>query len=84
MKIPKLFHRIWLGDRQIPAEHQEFAKTWERLHPEWEMVLWTESTLPAFSESNRWAYDNIHSYASLRFCGNSETCVHRYGFQVST
>jgi mannosyltransferase OCH1-like enzyme len=46
LSIPRLLHRIWLGTRPLSAEHLHFAETWRRLHPGWEMILWTEKNLP--------------------------------------
>lgn len=43
--IPRIFHRIWFGNAPMPREFEEYAKTWERLHPDWEMRLWTEDNL---------------------------------------
>src|SRR4051812_34010104 len=30
----------------MPPEHVEWSRTWGDLHPEWEIRLWTEETLP--------------------------------------
>lgn len=39
--IPKVFHRIWLGDKPIPQEFCSFAVGWSNLHPDWPSELWT-------------------------------------------
>jgi mannosyltransferase OCH1-like enzyme len=52
--IPKVFHRIWLG-APMPDEFRRFGEGWQRLHPDWEMKLWDESTLPALIRQE--AYD---------------------------
>ena len=44
--IPKILHRIWLGDAPVPAEYQQYADNWQRHHPDWEMRLWTDDNLP--------------------------------------
>ena len=53
--IPRVFHRIWLGDRPMPAEHEAFAATWLERHPGWELRTWTDATLPALR--NQAAFD---------------------------
>ena len=44
--IPRIFHRIWLGGGQMPESFVTYGETWRRLHPGWEMMLWTEENLP--------------------------------------
>src|SRR5437763_13179641 len=46
MSIPRIIHRIWLGPDAMPREFEEYGETWARLHPDWEMRLWTEDSLP--------------------------------------
>src|SRR3954447_25116694 len=46
LSIPRVFHRVWLGGAPIPAEYEAFARTWLDHHPGWEMVTWTDDTLP--------------------------------------
>jgi mannosyltransferase OCH1-like enzyme len=54
--IPKKIHMIWLG-----SSPPEFVKTmyesWKRLHPSWEVKLWTERDLSWFRLKNQKAYD---------------------------
>jgi Glycosyltransferase sugar-binding region containing DXD motif len=61
MRIPRVFHRIWLGDQPMPQEFVDFGDTWRRLHPNWEFVLWTEENLPEMA--NRWVFDATQSLA---------------------
>jgi inositol phosphorylceramide mannosyltransferase catalytic subunit len=44
--IPKRFHHIWLGPDPLPNEHRPWIESWQRHHPDWEFVLWTEEHLP--------------------------------------
>jgi hypothetical protein len=46
MLIPKVFHRIWLGGKPMPAEFEAWGESWLDLHPGWTMKLWTEKNLP--------------------------------------
>jgi inositol phosphorylceramide mannosyltransferase catalytic subunit len=45
--IPRVFHQIWVGSAPFPAEFAEYQKTWRRHHPEWELKLWTDDSLPS-------------------------------------
>jgi hypothetical protein len=46
-RIPKVFHRIWLGGRPMPDEFKRYGDSWLELNPEWEMRTWSEENLPA-------------------------------------
>jgi mannosyltransferase OCH1-like enzyme len=46
VKIPRIFHHIWLGRDPLPDEHKPWIESWKRLHPKWEHRLWTEDNLP--------------------------------------
>lgn len=56
--IPRVFHRVWLGDRAMPAAFDAYADTWQHHHPDWELRLWTDAdapTLPALSRARNLA-----------------------------
>jgi hypothetical protein len=59
MIIPRIFHRIWLGNRPMPPEFKAFGRSWLRLHPGWKMKLWTDANMPPLA--NRWAFDHSRS-----------------------
>lgn len=40
--IPRVLHRIWLGDRPMPERFESFWQSWQALNPGWEFVTWTE------------------------------------------
>ncbi|BCP54854.1 hypothetical protein K32_34710 [Kaistia sp. 32K] len=44
--IPRIVHQTW-RDRDIPAAMREFVASWPRLHPGWEIRLWTDDDLAA-------------------------------------
>jgi mannosyltransferase OCH1-like enzyme len=46
MSIPRVFHQIWLGDKPLPREYQDYQRSWTKHNPGWELKLWTESELP--------------------------------------
>ena len=46
-RIPKVFHRIWLGRRPMPDEFKRYGDSWLEVNPGWEMRTWSEDNLPA-------------------------------------
>ncbi len=42
--IPRKIHRVWLGS-PMPARFVELGRTWERLHPDWELITWGDGDL---------------------------------------
>jgi hypothetical protein len=47
LRIPRVFHRVWVGPSEMPALFTRFGETWLEHHPDWEMRLWSEADLPA-------------------------------------
>lgn len=45
-EIPRVIHRVWLGDRPLPANYRAFGETWAEHHPGWELRLWTDDDAP--------------------------------------
>jgi mannosyltransferase OCH1-like enzyme len=56
VRIPRIFHQIWVGPDPFPEECVAYQETWIRHHPAWELRLWTEENLPADLE-RREAYE---------------------------
>lgn len=61
--IPKLLHRIWLDD-PMPSEFAEYGRAWDRLHPDWTLIDWRDSsTVPTLrnaelvADAKRWTPD---------------------------
>lgn len=52
--IPRLIHFIWLGS-DLPHEFQPIINSWRRCHPHWEIKLWTDKEVEAFSWTHTWA-----------------------------
>jgi len=46
IKIPKIFHQIWVGPNPFPNEFREYQKIWLEKHPGWKLMFWTENNLP--------------------------------------
>lgn len=45
--IPKLLHFTW-KTADLPAVMQRYLDAWRRLHPDWDIRLWTDDTMLAF------------------------------------
>ena len=45
-RIPRVFHRIWLGPEPMPEAECRLGETWARHHPGWEQRLWRDDDLP--------------------------------------
>ena len=43
MKIPRIFHQLWLGGFDMPPKLAAWTADWRRLHPRWELRLWRDS-----------------------------------------
>lgn len=43
MKIPKIIHQIWIGNKPMP---RAWMATCKAMNPSWEYRLWTEGNLP--------------------------------------
>jgi mannosyltransferase OCH1-like enzyme len=75
--IPKVVHRIWLGDAPMPAAHARYGETFARHHPGWEHRVWTDDDLPSLGiGAGEQARARTHSELSnlVRY-----EILHRYG-----
>ncbi|WP_449395195.1 glycosyltransferase family 32 protein [Devosia riboflavina] len=45
--IPKILHFTWKSE-QLPRQMQAYYDAWRRLHPGWDVRLWTDETMRAF------------------------------------
>lgn len=55
--IPKVFHRIWFGDRPRPERYDEYWNQWQELHPTATFLTWTEDNLPSLD--NQTVYNQL-------------------------
>ncbi len=60
--IPAIIHQTWkTGD--IPPEWKESRISWQRLHPDWQYIFWTDSDLERFIEERYpWFLDIYRDY----------------------
>jgi hypothetical protein len=47
--IPRVIHCIWLGAKTIPDFFSPCLESWKGHHPDWELQLWRDDTLPPLS-----------------------------------
>jgi len=47
MRIPRIFHQIWVGPDPLPEEFEAYGQTWTAHHPGWELKLWTDENFPS-------------------------------------
>ncbi len=64
--IPKVFHRVWLGDKPMPTDFRRWGERWLDLHPGWEMYTWTDKNLKPLrvGECKTWEQARNHSQRS--------------------
>jgi inositol phosphorylceramide mannosyltransferase catalytic subunit len=58
VKIPKLIHQIWLGDKPY-NEYLKFMESWQDKHPGWGYKLWTDKDVNDVEIPNRKLFDTI-------------------------
>jgi hypothetical protein len=46
VRIPRIFHQIWVGPDPFPDAYARYQRTWLEHHPGWELRFWTEENLP--------------------------------------
>lgn len=43
--IPRKIHFIWLDNGALPQKEKQNVKAWQRMHPGWEVTVWTKANL---------------------------------------
>ena len=43
MRIPRLFHQIWVGPDPFPEEYAALQQTWRTHNPDWELRFWRDA-----------------------------------------
>lgn len=71
--IPKIFHRIWFGDRPRPVRYDDYWKQWQELHPDAQFVTWSEDNMPILT--NQAVYDSIAQTARSGVAMDHERAV---------
>lgn len=76
VRIPKIFHAIWLGGKPLPAKFAEYLQTWQTHHRDWQFILWTDGTLPPLA--NQTQFDAAKCLAQKADIARYEI-LHRFG-----
>ncbi len=58
--IPRVLHRVWVGPDPVPEILERYGETWREHHPDWELRLWRDETLPPLSCQE--AYDAVGTW----------------------
>lgn len=81
-KIPKKIHRIWLGDKPIPSEYEDYWESWQKFHPDHSFHTWRdfdgfteipEGLSPA-AQSDILRLHILHKYGGLYVDTDFECC----------
>ncbi len=60
--IPKIIHQTW-KTAEVPRDWEESRVSWQRFHPDWQYVFWTDSDLERFiSERYPWFIETYRDY----------------------
>jgi mannosyltransferase OCH1-like enzyme len=46
VRIPRIFHQIWVGPDPFPEQFAVYQRTWLDHHPGWELRFWTDENFP--------------------------------------
>ena len=46
ISIPKVFHQIWLGRKEIPGKFRAGGVGWAEMNPGWRVEWWTDDRVP--------------------------------------
>jgi len=72
--IPRIFHFIWLTNNPFPTSAQRNIEQWKKLHPNWQIKLWTNESI---YNSNFTIY-NKHRFEHSAHGGRQASDIIRY------
>jgi mannosyltransferase OCH1-like enzyme len=75
--IPKKLHRIWFGQRPMPEAYNRFWDDWQRLHPDWTLITWTEGNLPPLINGHLWEHVGLTAHAGIPMAHERAVAVQR-------
>jgi mannosyltransferase OCH1-like enzyme len=75
--IPRILHQVWVGPHPVPQQFVDYRESWRRHHPDWDMHLWTEDSLPDDLVRPE-AYERLRSPAERSDIIRLEV-LHRFG-----
>jgi hypothetical protein len=85
--IPRIIHRIWLGDdTPVPPVYEAYWDSWRSKHSDWSMVTWTSSNLVSFLPllPNHDMLSHAESFAELSDVARVDILLEFGGLYVDT
>ena len=76
-QIPKNIHFIWLGST-LPDICASRIETWRLLHPDWNLIVWTDADVKDFNMVNKRAFSKAVNYGQKSDIWRFEI-LYRYG-----
>lgn len=61
IKIPKIIHFIWIGNKKMPNIYINYIESWIKNHPEYTFCFWNDDNIPQLI--NQKYYDLADTYA---------------------
>ena len=58
-RIPKIIHACWLGKGEMPADQKAYVEGWKRLHPDWEVIVWTDEMFAPYLHDSAFVREAI-------------------------
>ena len=46
MIIPRVFHFIWIGPKDLPEQQRQRIDSWQHHHPDWQVRIWRNEDIP--------------------------------------
>jgi len=60
--IPKILHFIWLGPNELLPKYIKCIETWQIIHSNWTLKLWTDENIKDLNFDNRDIFDKADNY----------------------
>jgi hypothetical protein len=57
--IPKIIHACWLGSAKMPEEQVKYIEGWKKLHPDYEIKIWTDETFSKYYDDSNFVKEAI-------------------------
>lgn len=61
--IPKIIHQAWLGS-PFPEKYKKWQESWQKHHPDWEYILWTDEKVKELKLQNQEAFEKAKSFGT--------------------
>lgn len=57
--IPKIIHACWFGKNEMPEEQKEYVNGWRKLHPDYEIILWTDKSFKKYLDDSLFVKESL-------------------------